>query len=979
MIEGCDEERLLVMGDFNCRIGDSEDHVDVLMQSRLSPRRLSRDRIINPRGVALRALIYDVGLVVLNGRTPTDPRGDFTFISAQGRSLVDLVLCSPVLLHEIVDGGLLPLTSTSDHFPVHVIVAGHSPRVGQVEEPRAQERLRWIDSRKHHFNFFLQDTLAHKSPPTMSDFAEALRVTADRLGMRSSPRSHPPVDVQPWFNSNCAFLKRCCRAAARAMRANNFDDTDVNNFLFLKRNYLLALRHAKETHYHMLSDDVLSAKDSSAFWKAIRKLTPSSTILYSTLDARCINEHFRLLLSHSTPCSALDYIIPQISVPALDGDISLDELENALRRCKRGKAPGADGVPYEFYVNLNLHNRTWLLNCLNGIMQSESVPTSWSDLRMFLLFKKGDPSIVANYRGITLLNCLAKLFTAIITRRISSWANEKQLIPESQAGFRAGRCCADNLFILQTAIHEHTRTKGNGLFCTFVDFKQAFDKVDHNVLWQKLANFGLSGKLLRILMHFYGQAQVRVSHGNCCTDPINITNGVLQGDCLSPLLFALLVSDFEQFLRQENVDGIGIGPRWEIRCLFYADDLVLLARNLPQMQGALRGLASFCDVNQLTVNTAKTKVIFFRKRDTPHSRPKSDLLLNGVPLEIAQECAYLGIIFSRNGSFSAHENDIHRKAQIASAPIRQILSRLTTCSRDNEYRLFQSKISSVILYGAESWAPWSGDALEKIQLQYYKRLFFLHTSTPGYVIRHLFGLRPMICAVVEKCLRWYNRVVSMEEHRWPRLCLIRLIQRSGDPRFNWWSQINYILRSAETHLIIDPLTDLVNVEETLARLEAHYAQSDYDHCLKSSYCPLYGSIVAKGSKIPLPAFSLGELRVHLQVLLHNIWFQPLYWRGKSASITPTRPCPCCRAGRSDTFEHMIAYCPALAGARGVAGLPVGVPLSELLTGESTVQKVVSFIRAAWPTRLSKVAASADGQAEGTPTTLLLPTPSHRPT
>ena len=99
------------------------------------------------------------------------------------------------------------------------------------------------------------------------------------------------------------------------------------------------------------------------------------------------------------------------SVPSLDDQITIGELDSVLKACKRGKAAGPDGVSYEFFTNLNMENRLTLLDCLNDILRTEMIPASWSELRMFLLFKKGDPKIVANYRGISLLNCITKLFT----------------------------------------------------------------------------------------------------------------------------------------------------------------------------------------------------------------------------------------------------------------------------------------------------------------------------------------------------------------------------------------------------------------------------------------------------------------------------------------------------------------------------------------------------------------------------------------
>ena len=695
---------------------------------------------------------------------------------------------------------------------------------------------------------------------------------------------------------------------------------------------------------------MLRAKDSATFWSAVRKIAPVTQSGASALEVGEIYEHFRTVFNSAPILRIRELSLSPRSVPALDTDVSLKELDCALLSCKRGKALGEDGVQYEFYMNLNVANRNWLLDCLNGVLRSEEVPASWAELKMFLLHKKGDASTVANYRGISLLNCIAKVFTSIIARRINSWAEEKSLLPEAQAGFRSGRSCSDNLFVLQTAIHEQIRTSGNSLFCTFVDFKQAFDSVNHNVLWQKLARFGLSSKLLRILSQFYSQAKVRVHHGGNTTPAINIANGVLQGDCLSPLLFSLLVADFETFLDEGGVDGVGIGPSWELKYLFYADDLVLLARNKMQMQKALNCLQKFCDINHLTVNTDKTKVVIFRARCPPLRCP---LFLNGAQLEVVKDYPYLGVIFSSNGKFTNQLAEAKRKCQLAAASTRHILCQMGSLSRKSEFSLFQAKICSTLLYGAECWGPWCVEAAEQIQLQYYKRLFFLHPSTPGYVIRHFFGIVPQACRVLERCLKWYNRVLCMWPDRWPRKCLDRLLLREADctPAFNWVTQIGLILQESGVEPVCQS-SGLFDIQLSMTRAVDWYKMSDARRCVASEHCPYFGNLVALGSIPELPPLNLREMRLALQILLQNRLFQSLFWKGEAVTFNPDGPCPSCRMGTMDTVSHMLEECPVYAGARGLVGLQVRDSADG--SGSVSTAKLVKLIKASWPVLLQRV-------------------------
>lgn len=179
---------------------------------------------------------------------------------------------------------------------------------------------------------------------------------------------------------------------------------------------------------------------------------------------------------------------------------------------------------------------------MNYVLRHEFIPESWGDLKMSLIHKN-HPKSPSNYRGISLLNFSAKIFTSLLTNRIAKWADKKSLIPECQSGFRFERSCIDNLFILQAIILEHIQTHDDWLFCAYIDFKQAFDRINHEALWRKLSSMGLSGKIIRLLSTLYKKAKVSVIVSKREKEPISIVNGVLQGDCLSPLLFALFIYD----------------------------------------------------------------------------------------------------------------------------------------------------------------------------------------------------------------------------------------------------------------------------------------------------------------------------------------------------------------------------------------------------------------------------------------------------
>ena len=102
--------------------------------------------------------------------------------------------------------------------------------------------------------------------------------------------------------------------------------------------------------------------------------------------------------------------------------------------------------------------------------------------------------INSSYREISLINTITKIFTRILSERIPTWSGNKNIIPECQWGFRRNQGCIDNLYVLSATVGNGLRLKKWKVYCAFVDFKEAFDTVDHKLLYNKLYHLGLCSK-----------------------------------------------------------------------------------------------------------------------------------------------------------------------------------------------------------------------------------------------------------------------------------------------------------------------------------------------------------------------------------------------------------------------------------------------------------------------------------------------------
>ena len=255
------------------------------------------------------------------------------------------------------------------------------------------------------------------------------------------------------------------------------------------------------------------------------------------------------------------------------------------------------------------------------------------------IFKAGDPSDPGNYRGITVVVILAKLYAMVLEARASSWAEHVKCRAKGQAGFRKDFRTTDQVFIIQTLIQQ-ARQEKRKLYCCFVDFKKAFDLVPRQTLWKVLEQRGMTGKVLTSLQSMYAADKACVLTHQGPTDLFDCNIGVKQGCPASPLLFGLYLDELERLL--DNASDID-APRIAdilLAILLFADDIALFSYSASGLQKQLDILAEFCLARGLSVNVKKTKTLVFERRKSVTPA----FLYEGNVIEQVDEFKYLGIL-----------------------------------------------------------------------------------------------------------------------------------------------------------------------------------------------------------------------------------------------------------------------------------------------------------------------------------------------
>ncbi|KAK3528476.1 hypothetical protein QTP70_000115 [Hemibagrus guttatus] len=247
--------------------------------------------------------------------------------------------------------------------------------------------------------------------------------------------------------------------------------------------------------------------------------------------------------------------------------IRKDEVRKALMRMKRGKAVGPDDIPVEVWKCLGEAAVEFLTSLFNRVLESEKMPEEWRRSVLVPIFKnKGDVQSCSNYRGIKLMSHTMKLWERVVEARL----NKVVEICEQQYDFMPRKSTTDAIFALRILIKY--RDGQRELHCVFVDLEKAYDRVPREELWYCMRKSGVAEKYVRVVQDMYERSRTVVRCAVGQTEEFNVEVGLHQGSALSPFLFAIVMDQLSEEVRQESP--------WT---MMFADDIVICSESREQV------------------------------------------------------------------------------------------------------------------------------------------------------------------------------------------------------------------------------------------------------------------------------------------------------------------------------------------------------------------------------------------------------------
>ena len=790
----------LLMGDYNARTGNLGDFVD-LTDPTVTTYRCNSDKKVDTYGRNLIRMCKELDLRIVNGSYGSDSQvGAFTCHKPTGKSCVDYCVVSPCLLDCISDF----FVDTFDRFlsDVHSPICLDLKNVPLVKNAPVTnencEKISYKSSWKPEYktrykNSFVENDIMAISENILSrelspnpskeeigklvtDLTAVIVNPAKQVGLCkkivSKKVKHRKSPNQSWFNSECEEkrkkffkAKNLVRKAKtpvekdRCVAEMDREGKEYKSFISANQNAF-----TRELHKNLRS---LHRHHPKEYWSILKNSdsTPKSEPKVPLSD---FEKHFiRLNRGEQMETNQFDFSgIDLLSVEEFNLDFTLDEISKNIKVLKNNKSEGADFVKNEYLKNCPQSVIILIVRLFNLILQTGHVPYEWCVGLIVPIFKKKgshfDPN---NYRGITLLSCLGKLFTLCLNARLTKFVTDRHIIGEEQTAFREGYSTMDNVFVLNEIIniylHNHKR-----LYCCFIDYQKAFDTINRSALWGKLIENGINGKIFRVIYNMYDSAKSCVKEESMVSGLFACNVGVRQGENLSPLLFAIFLNDFEKSLSTKYnglttitelsriLSNDDINFFINMYTLLYADDTLVFAESPEEMQLALNEVGVYCQTWGLSIHPDKTKIVIFSRGKV---RTAYNFKISNLDVATSSEYEYLGIFFNFSGSFGKAINERITPARKAMFGLNEKAVNLLL-PPDIHIDLFEKMIAPIFLYGCEVWGYGNVEPLEIFYRGFIKRVLGLHRSTPNCIVYGEVGKYPVIHRVYLRMISFWVKI-----------------------------------------------------------------------------------------------------------------------------------------------------------------------------------------------------------------------------
>jgi hypothetical protein len=539
----------------------------------------------------------------------------------------------------------------------------------------------------------------------VADWTSKFKETTERCIPNKQVTIRP--EDRTWYNG---YLRRLCRKQQRdhRMAVQNSNDYTWETYRASRNWYSQEVQRVKHEYEEKQAQELVDTlKTNPKKWWSTAKETiginknkkiPTLVSEDGTLHteekdkANAFNEYFTGVqcIQNEPDPTELPELPDGPNLPHIDEIVAThQDVKDLLSTLDPNKAYGPDDISPRALKEaapaiVNSITKLFNLSLITGIF-----PAAWKLANVVPIYKKAEDYFTSNYRPISLLSILAKVFERVVFKYLFNYFRENFMISVWQSGFLPGTSTVTQLVEIYDQFCKAV-SAGKDIRVVFLDISKAFDRVWHEGLIYKLKGHGIKGTLLRWLQSYLADRQQRVIINGAKSEWGSIKAGVPQGSVLGPLLFLIFINDITYVIRHCKIRLFA-----DDTCLYIEVDDPDTAADA--INNDLESIQNWADRWLITFSPPKTEdMIITNKRPRPHP----DLKLNGETIVKVSSHKHLGVHLTNDLSWNLHAEKTAQKANKCLGVIRPLKHRLDRRSLES---LYISYVRPVIEYADVVW------------------------------------------------------------------------------------------------------------------------------------------------------------------------------------------------------------------------------------------------------------------------------------